>query len=102
MYTLRDIIKFLKKQDQELVAKMGIKYPHSYRGYYDQLAFEPGPPMKVKEMVRIARSANGATYTGWKGGEFQMNEYTWVWLANQGETGEALGPILLLFMLGLR
>jgi hypothetical protein len=51
-------------------------------------------------MLADARSALGATFHGWKGGEYTMAEYTDCWLAVAGCTGEGIGPVLLRYMLG--
>lgn len=80
---------------------MGFGRPHSYRGYYEQLAFEPVLATSVKAMLVAAESAIGTTYQGWKGGDFTMDEYTSVWLALEGDGGgETLGRLLLSLMLG--
>lgn len=97
--TLGELIDTLELADPALVLPLGFGNPHSYRGYYDELAFEPKEHVTVSEMLADARSAIARVYTGWKGGEFQMDENTDVWLAEVGCTGETLGPILLRFML---
>jgi hypothetical protein len=59
----------------------------SYRGSYDELAmgFEnEGSPPTVADVLSWCESANGATYSGWKGGEFTMTMGTPVWVANTG------------------
>jgi len=38
---LSDIIETLEKYDPATIVPLGFGEPHSYRGYYDQLAFEP-------------------------------------------------------------
>jgi hypothetical protein len=98
--TLGELIEFLEKRDPEKVVPLGFNYPHSYRGYYDQLAFEPAPKIKVSEMLVCTRESLGETYIGYKGGEFKMDKWTKVWLAYYGETGEEIGPVLLKYMVG--
>jgi len=51
-------------------------------------------------MLKAARLALGATFKGYKGGEYTMFEWTHCWLAQYGCSGETIGPILLGFMLG--
>jgi hypothetical protein len=69
----------------------GFKRPHSYRGYYDDVAFEPaGEKMKVCDLIAICKSAIGKTFEGWKGGSFEMDETTPVWIAERGESGKRL------------
>ncbi len=68
----------------------------SYRGYYDHLALgwsseaEPDGEYwpKASDVLSRLKQANGATFTGWKGGDFCMNHKTPVWVANPGEAGD--------------
>ena len=97
---LVDLIEFLEKvKDKSRRVVLGFSNAHSYRGYYDELAFEPCPDVTVQSMLDDAKSALNATFQGWKGGQYLMTEYTNVWLANKGETGEGIGEVLLNFML---
>lgn len=90
----------LAAANQNAVCPDGFDGPHSYRGYYEQLAFEPTPDVAVSDMLSSARSALGATYEGWKGGNYTMDEHTQCWLAWEGEGGgETLGPVLVRLML---
>ncbi len=57
----------------------------SYRGYYDQLAIEPGGEITVGEMRARLRLAVGATMTGYKGGDYLMRLDTPVWSSPYGE-----------------
>jgi len=98
--TLGELIKRLSKESADKVVPLGFAKPHSYRGFYDELAFEPVKNITVGEMLKAAKKALGATYTGYKGGEYKMKEWTDVWLAYYGQTGESIGPILLDYMLG--
>lgn len=97
---LKDLITFLEKRDPDLIVPIGFAKPHSYRGYYDDLAFEPAERVTVASMLACAKEAVGRTYIGYKGGEFRMSEYTEVWLAEYGDTGEGIGPVLLGYMVG--
>jgi hypothetical protein len=62
----------------------------SYRGYYHDLAVgfshgaQRGPT--VAEFVKQLKSAIGDTFTGYKGGEFVMNEHSRIWVANRGDS----------------
>ena len=63
---------------------------HSYRGYYSDLAFEPGNPgqtRKASELLADCRSAMGEVFEGYKGGEYQMGRNTPVWVSHYGDTG---------------
>lgn len=96
---LQELIETLERADQNLIIPNGFKSPHSYRGYYDQLAFEPTKDVPVSEMLSAAKEAVGKTYFGWKGGEFKMYEGTDCWIADRGCCGEALGSRLLNYIL---
>lgn len=67
----------------------GIQNPHSYRGYYSDLAFETniGVMTTAVKVLEIARSCMGEVFTGYKGGDFQMGRNTPIWSANYGCCG---------------
>lgn len=96
--SLGELIAALEKvEDKDRVVPIGFHRPHSYRGYYRDLAFEvtENSPT-VRDMLDAARSALGKTFQGWKGGDFAMGEHTDVWLVEeQGDCGESLGAVLL-------
>lgn len=103
--TLGELIKALEAEDPNLVLPTGFHRPHSYRGYYDELAFEPAEDITIAAMLAAARSALNATFTGYKGGDYVMGEYTSCWLSGYGTaSGESIGPTLLRLMIrvGLR
>jgi hypothetical protein len=63
--------------------------PHSYRGYYTDLAFEPTTDhMTVADALVTCRAAMGEVLIGYKGGEFQMGRNTPVWIAEYGHCGK--------------
>ena len=95
---LSELIEYLRSKDKNTKVKKGFNYPHSYRGYYEELAFEPCDDTTVGEMLECAQQALDNTYTGWKGGEFRMNGFSECYIAYAGNTGEGIGPILLDFM----
>lgn len=97
---LGELIKVLRKADPNQVVPMGFAVPHSYRGSYDNVAFEPMTNTTVREMLAAARSALGKTFYGYKGGEYRMDKATDVYLANYGDVGEGIGLIFLAYMLG--
>lgn len=54
--------------------------PHSYRGYYSDLAFETQrDPVSAGDLLAMCVGALGAEFTGWKGGEYVMHEKTPLW-----------------------
>ena len=87
---LGKLIKFLGKQNQNVIVEKGFDSPHSYRGYYDQLAFEPTDNILISDMLKCAKEALNSTYTGYKGGKFTMTKETECHLAYSGETGKRL------------
>lgn len=99
--SLGALIEILETEDPNKVVPFGFHKPHSYRGYYDELAFEPARDVKVSSMLADCRRALDATFTGYKGGEYTMRAYTLCWLSMYGYTSEEiLGPTLLRCMLG--
>jgi hypothetical protein len=97
---LKELIEQLSAMHPDLVIEFGFRSPHSHRGSYEQLAFEPARNVSIGEMLDHATNAMGQTFEGYKGGEYKMGEYTDCWLAHYGCCGEELGPSLLAFMLG--
>ena len=98
--TLDELIVALEAADPTLVLPLGFSNPHSYRGDYMDLAFELTANVTVGAMLADARSARGATYQGWKGGDNTMDAHTACWLDEEGRgDGETIGPILLALLL---
>lgn len=58
--------------------------PHSYRGYYSDLAFESSEEITAAAALDLCRSAMG------EGGDFQMGKNTPVWRANYGCCGKKI------------
>lgn len=90
--TLGILITWLKKQDPNLVVKDGFGEPHSDRGSYDELAFDPLSESRIADMLRHAESAVNATFTGYKGGEYTMYEHTPVYIGEYGDSGTPITP----------
>lgn len=97
--TLGELIERLSREDATQAVPRGWTHPHSYRGYYEQLAFEPCGESTVGGLLDVAKSALGQTYTGYKGGNYEMGEYTDVWLADYGSTGDEITDAMLDAML---
>lgn len=83
---LKDLIAWLEKQPQDAVVINGFGYAHSYRGYYEDLAFTPVSVTTVEEMLSNANKAIGSVFQGWKGGGYHMNGDTRCWIAYEGST----------------
>lgn len=90
--TLGVLIEWLEQQDPNLVVMDGFGSPHSDRGSYDELAFDPMPEARLGDMLKYAKDALGSTFTGWKGGEYTMDEHTSVYIGEFGECGHAITP----------
>lgn len=88
--TLGELIEWLEKQNLNLIVKDGFGSPHSDRGDYSELGFTPVAEAEIGDMLAHAQSALGATFTGWKGGEFKMGEHTPVYIGKFGECGEEI------------
>jgi hypothetical protein len=58
--------------------------PHSYRGYYSDLAFERGFATTVAPFVDCLRKILNSTLKGYKGGDFLMDEGTPLWVSSYG------------------
>lgn len=62
-------------------------YPHSYRGYHEDLAFEPSADtLTAGEFLVLIGSALGPM-DGYKGGEYNVNMRTTVWVAEHSNLG---------------
>jgi hypothetical protein len=97
---LGNLIARLEREDPTRVLPIGFADPHSYRGYYHELAFEPRRNIAIGDMLEAARSALGATYEGYKGGDYTMTEHTDCWIAEYGSDGDnKIGPLLLELLL---
>lgn len=53
---LGELIEELERHDPNLRLPLGFTEPHSYRGYYDQLAFQPAADVTIGEMLADART----------------------------------------------
>jgi hypothetical protein len=73
---LGELIEPLEKLPEDRVLAVGFDKPHSYRGYYNGLAFEPARNIPVKKMLEAARSAPGNWYEGYKSGTYYMDAGT--------------------------
>lgn len=99
--TLGQLIAFLENRDPDKIVPLGFNNPHSYRGYYDQLAFEPVSNVTIGEMLNCAKQSLGKTFEGYKGGDYIMYEYTDVWISRYGwNDGEKIGFVLMKYMVG--
>lgn len=63
--------------------------PDSFRGYYEQLGFSAQDAATVGDVLAIAKAALGATFQGYKGGDYRMNVHTLIWKAEYGTSCDA-------------
>lgn len=69
----------------------GIKFPHSYRGYYSDLAFEPNSTrIRAADALAMCKKCMGQVFVGWKGGDFVMGSLTPLWVASEGCCGQKI------------
>jgi hypothetical protein len=101
---LGEVIARLRRENPDRVVRVGFAAPHSYRGDYYDLAFELRHNITIGEMLAAAESAVGATFEGWKGGDYEMREHSDCWLvpAEGTSMGETLGALLLELLLAPR
>ena len=96
--SLGELIDFLKNNcegDQKVVldydSKLGVSTPHSYRGYYSDLAIEPTEEgLKAGALLDELYAVLDTELTGYKGGEFLMDSSVPVWVSYYGNLGRAL------------
>jgi hypothetical protein len=91
--TLGKLIERLESLPAETMLE-GICKPHSYRGYYSDLAFERGDKVTAAKALETCRGCMGEVFQGYKGGDFQMGRNTPVWLASHGRCGLKIMDIL--------
>ena len=82
-------LKRIRESNPGLALKQGFADPHSFRGYYNELAFEIQKDQHIDQAIEVAESAVGKVFTGWKGGDFPMDEETDVWWAQEGTSWNA-------------
>lgn len=84
--TLGKLIVTLKGMDSFTLVP-NLCHPHSYRGYYHEIAFELNYTTHAHSLLATCERALGETYQGWKGGDYTMGDETPVWVAERGSTG---------------
>lgn len=98
MYCLKDLIKSLTKYPEDwqvFIEPFGLIPTGfaSYRGYYSDLALDFTTKYDaddftdidtVGELLKEAKACIGKTFTGYKGGDFTMDETTPLWVSDYG------------------
>jgi hypothetical protein len=86
--TLQELIDKLSECDPSTILGRGFDNPHSYRGDYTAIAFEPALNVSIGKMLKCAEESINRSFCGWKGGEFVMYPETEVYLAVMGDASE--------------
>lgn len=81
--TLGELIEALEALAPDRAISVGGE-ADSYRGYYSDLAFEPGMSGTVGELLATCRDAMGKSFEGYKGGDYYMAANTPIWLSFYG------------------
>lgn len=92
---LKELISFLERQDPSRVLVHGFGAPHSDRGDYSNVAFDPAFNVSIGSMLTHAKSALGTAFTGWKGGDYMMYEDTPCFIGKYGECGEPVDIMII-------
>jgi len=87
--TLGNLISYLENTEDHPIANLS--HPHSYRGYYSDLAFEQEPgDISSKTLLATCKKLIGRVFVGYKGGRYKMTHTTPLWIANRGVCGRPL------------
>ena len=82
---LREVIDVLQCFPRDFKVAVGFCAGDSYRGYYNQIAFAPATDTTVGQMLEHAKACDGATFTGYKGGDYTMGLDTDCNIAEYGD-----------------
>ncbi len=90
--TIGDMLNLLESKDPDEILTYGFENPHSYRGMYDCAAVEVAyRDVTVSQMIDVCKKLLNRTFAGWKGGEYDYNEDTPLFFAEQGRTESFVG-----------
>jgi hypothetical protein len=99
--TLGELLTFLRGCDPTTRVPVGFGAPCSYRGDYADVAFRIAYATTAGVMLTHAERALGATFTGYTGGDYTMDEDVRCYLVeDESKKGEEIGPVLLAYMTG--
>lgn len=65
-------------ENNDFVFTDGFNKAHCYRGYYNEVAFEPAKFVSLAEIKTSLNAAMFETFVAWKGGEYEYDESTQV------------------------
>ena len=77
--------------DDTYVFSIAFDEAQSYRGYYDEVSFEPSTGVSVGQIKQQIERAFNETFTGYKGGEYQYSADTPVHLSYYGNASDPDG-----------
>lgn len=89
--TLANYIRLLENAIAEygdLELGFGLGDPHSCRGFYEHLAFEPKFNVKLSVMLREAQECLGTVFQGYKGGDYRAHHETKCYVDRWGRWSE--------------
>ena len=93
--TLGDVDRIVRKLVRlyglDAAARYGFTYPHSWRGAYDEVAFETCGRVTLRQVLADVEGALNGTFTGWKGGEYSYDHSTPVHLDSPGRCDDIEG-----------
>lgn len=99
--TLEALIARLSLYPPDTPARLGFGEAHSYRGFYEQLAFCPHAGTTAGAMLKEAQKALHNQYPGYRGGMYQMGPDTPCHVAAYDDAyGTPIDDELILLMLG--
>jgi hypothetical protein len=90
-------LKKIEKKDGNKIFSAGLGNPHSWRGKYEELAFEVVKDISIKDMLEQAISCVDRKFCGYKGGVFKMDLDTKIHVASLGVNEDNLLKIFWLF-----
>lgn len=82
---------FLNLPNNDFVFSEGFAAPHSYRGYYNELAIERSYEVTLADIKKTLDEAIGEQFTGYKGGEYSYDSSTPVHLSYYGNADDSDG-----------
>ena len=98
-FGLSDLIEYLEGLNPSTMLKVGFSNPHSWRGVYSDLAFEPTVPQTAATALSVIKPCLGATFEGYKGGDNNMHESTECHFAFYGSGGgQPIGHMLMVLL----
>ena len=100
--TLGELTEFIKEHNYDVAVyallpdgtRASLGEEHSYRGHYEDLSFTPcensDEHSNVASVREMCERAASQTYEGYKGGDYEYDDKTPLWLADEGCSGLAM------------